>query len=225
MCLGSYLAGVDWAATGTMIQGLGTLGGAVAVFAAAKLGLSAWRHQKLAERNRDQAEVILQAAYNARRALGYLRSPLMSGSELAAAEKELNTDQPTWRDSIVEEKQKRLITAQAYYMRANRLLDERTKLADCLPMARALFGEELEKAIETLHQQFRIVLIYADEYVDDFNGTNRDFSMEIRRALFASNGRTAGNHNEVSDAVEKSIKVIEKWCLPPLRLETPKPVA
>jgi hypothetical protein len=134
----------------------------------------------------------------------------MSGSELAAAEKKLDTDQPTWRNSTFERKQGRLITAQAYYMRANRLLDEQTKLADCLPMARALFGEELEKAIETLHHQFRIVLIYADEYVDDFNGTDRDFSMEIRRALFASNGRTAGNQNEVSDAVEIAARALQQ---------------
>ncbi|GGB57933.1 hypothetical protein GCM10010833_10890 [Blastomonas aquatica] len=73
MCVGISLAGIDWAATGTMIQGVGTLGGAIAVYAAAKLGLAAWKHQKLAERNRDQAEVILHAAYNARRALTYLR--------------------------------------------------------------------------------------------------------------------------------------------------------
>ena len=141
MCLVESWTNIDWAATGTMMQGVGTLGGAVAVYAAARMGLSAWKHQKLAERNRDQAEVILHAAYNARRALGYLRSPWMSGGELAAAEEKLNSSEPKWRNSIVEEKQKRLITAQAYYMRANQLLDDRTKLEDCLPMARALFGE------------------------------------------------------------------------------------
>ena len=36
-------------------------------------------------------------------------------------------------------------------MRANQLLVDRTKLEGCLPMARALFGEDLENAIETLH--------------------------------------------------------------------------
>jgi hypothetical protein len=157
MCLVESWTNIDWATTGTMMQGVGTLGGAVAVYAAARMGLSAWKHQKLAERNRDQAEVILHAAYNARRALGYLRSPWMSGGELAAAEEKLNSSEPKWRNSIFEEKQKRLITAQAYYMRANQLLDDRTKLEDCLPMARALFGEDLENAIETLHHQFHIV--------------------------------------------------------------------
>lgn len=109
----------------------------------------------------------------------------MSGGELAAAEEKLNSSEPTWRNSIVEEKQKRLITAQAYYMRANQMLDDRTKLEDCLPMARALFGEDLENAIETLHHQFHIVRTYADAYVDDYNGTDRDFTVKIRRALFA----------------------------------------
>ncbi|RYD42579.1 MAG: hypothetical protein EOP63_12510 [Sphingomonadales bacterium] len=219
MGLSDQLAGVDWAATGTMIQGLGTLGGAIAVYAAARLGLLAWRHQKLAERNRDQAEVILHAAYNARRALGYLRSPWMSGSEQVAAQEKLDADEPNWRNSVVEEKQKRLVTAQAYYMRASKLLDERSKLEDCLPMARALFGEELEQAIESLCHQFHVVLTYADAYVDDYNGTDRDFSVKIRRALFASNKRVAGDENEVSDAIEKSIGVIEGRCLPYLRLE------
>lgn len=220
MWLGDYLVRVDWAATGAMTQGLGTLGGAVAVYAAARLGLSTWRHQKLAERNRDQAEVILHAAYNARRALRYLRSPFMSGSEQAAAEEKLSADEPTWRNGFVKEKQDRLITAQAYYMRGNQLLDERSKLEDCLPMARALFGEELENAIESLHHQFHIVRTYADAYVDDHNGTDRDFTVKIRRALFASNKRTGGDENEVSEAIENSIEVIERTCLPYLRLET-----
>lgn len=220
MSISDYLASVDWSATGTMIQGLGTLGGAVAVYAAARLGLSAWRHQKLAERNRDQAEVVLHAAYNARRALRYLRSPFMSGSEEVAAREKLNADNPTWRDSVIEEKQPRLIMAQAYYLRANRLLAERSKLEDCLPMARALFGEALEGAIESLHRQFHVVLTYADAYVDDYNGTDRDFTVKIRRAMFASNSRNVGGENEVSDAIEASIEIIERTCLPYLRLES-----
>lgn len=220
MCLGGYWANIDWVATGTMMQGVGTLGGAVAVYAAARMGLSAWKHQKLAERNRDQAEAILHAAYNARRALGYLRSPWMSGGELVAAEEKLNSGQPAWRNGIIEEKQKRLIAAQAYYMRINQLLDDQTKLEDCLPMARALFGEDLESAIETLHRQFHIVRTYAEAYVDDYNGTDRDFTVKIRRALFASNKRTPGEENEVSDAIDASIATIEATCLPYLQMES-----
>jgi hypothetical protein len=104
-------------------------------------------------------------------------------------------------------------------MRVNQLLDDRTKLEDCLPMARALFGEDLENAIETLHHQFHIVRTYADAYVDDYNGTDRDFTVKIRRALFASNKRTAGEENEVSDAIDTSIATIEATCLPYLRME------
>lgn len=219
MCVGISIAGIDWAATGTMIQGVGTLGGAIAVYAAAKLGLAAWKHQKLAERNRDQAEVILHAAYNARRALTYLRSPWMPGSESAAAEAKLDLDSPSWKQHSIAEKQKRMITAQAYYMRADRLLNERIKLEECLPMARALFGPNLEEAIETLHHQFHIVLTYAGAYIDDYNGTDREFTLNIRRALFASKTRSANEVNEVSDAIEQSVQAIEGTCLPYLRLE------
>ena len=212
---------IDWSATGAMIQGLGTLGGAIAVYAAAKLGLSTWKHQKLAERNRDQAEMILHAAYNVRRALGYLRSPWMSGSELKAAEEKLNTEQPRWRESSIEERQSRVITAQAYFMRADRCLDDRSRLESCLPMARALFGEALEKAIENLHRQFQVVLSYAEAYVDDYNGTDRDFTVKIRKALFASDRESAESDNEVSSVIASSIATIESTCLPYLRLEAP----
>jgi len=221
MTLTEYWTNIDWAATGTMIQGLGTFAGALAVFAAAKLGLSAWKHQKLSERNRDQAEVILHAAYSARRALGYRRSPIMSGSEMAAAEDKLDSSERTWRDNSTEAKQKRLVTAQAYYMRAERLLDDRKRVEDCLPMARALFGADLENAIEKLHQQFHIVRTYADAYVDDYNGTDPDLIVKIHRALFAGNTRAAGEENEVSDAIDTSIATIEATCLPHLRMEAP----
>ncbi|GGB57924.1 hypothetical protein [Blastomonas aquatica] len=145
----------------------------------------------------------------------------MPGSESAAAEAKLNLDSPSWKQHSLGEEQKRIITAQAYYMRADRSLNERIKLEECLPMARALFGPNLEEAVETLHHQFHIVLTYADAYIDDHNGTDRDFTLKIRRALFASKTRSADEVNEVSDAIEQSVKAIEETCLPYLRLEQP----
>lgn len=202
-----------------MFQGLGTVAGAVAVYAAARFGFRTWRRQKLAERNRDQAEAILYAAYNARRVLRYVRSPWMGGHERVAAEEKLTEDHPDWKANTVQEKQDRLVMAQAYYMRIHSFRDEQSKLEDCLPMARALFGEDLEKAIDKLHHQFHIVRTYADAYVDDYNGTDRNFTVQIRRALFASGERREGEENEISDAIESAIATIEATCLPYLRLE------
>jgi hypothetical protein len=210
----------DWAATGSMIQGLGTMAGAVAVYAAAKLGFASWRRQKIAERNRDEAELILKSAYKARRALRYIRSPWMSGHEKASAEARLDSDHPEWRDKTVREKQARLITAQAYFDRIHNYREERQALEECLPMALALFGKHVEEAIENLNHQFHIVGVYAESYIDDYNGNDREFTVKIRRALFSSGAVQPGEENEISDSIEGAIRAIEAVCIPHLKLST-----
>ncbi len=86
-------------------------------------------------------------------------------------------------------------------------------------MSRALFGEELEKAVENLHRQFYILQTYVDAYIEDHDGNDKKFTMQIRRALYASATVQDDSENEISDAVGKAICTIEKICLPRLRLE------
>ena len=60
----SAVTTIDWAATGTMLSGIGTLVGALAVIGAAIIGshtFENWKRQKLAERNFELAERILTA--------------------------------------------------------------------------------------------------------------------------------------------------------------------
>ena len=212
-CLGT----IDWAGTGAMLQGWGTIGGVVAVLAAASMGFSAWKRQKLAERYSDHAEAILEAAYNGRRGLAQFRSPWMSGSELAAAEKVLDERDAAWGTGLSAERKKRLITTQAYFVRYDRLADVRTKLADRMPMARALFGDELEGAVERLLQQFWIVRNYAEAYADDWNGKDAELTAKICHALHED--PRAGQPGEVSDVTAASMETIERICVPKLRLE------
>jgi hypothetical protein len=90
---------VDWAATGAMLQGEGTLLGAGAVLIAAFVGANtfrSWRKQKVEERRMQQAEHILASAYKARRALKQVRHWLMSGYELGAAQETLK-DNEQWQ--------------------------------------------------------------------------------------------------------------------------------
>ncbi len=209
---------IDWPATGAMLQGWGTLIGAGAVVYAAKRGADtyeSWRKQKVAERRRDQAEKILTAVYKARRALRFVRSPMMWGHELSVAETKLKEDPKQW-DSQTESRQKRLVTAQAYFNRLNRTSDEQQELSECLPMARALFGEILEKALEELHHQFWIVQIDVESFVDD-EGGNSDFTKKIRRGMYDVSPRE-GENNEVSDRIAASVVEIEGICLPALGL-------
>lgn len=143
---------IDWAATGSMLQGLGTCVGAGAVIWAAFKGADVWKEQKRAERRLEMAERILTATHKARTGLAYVRGVMMWAHELASAEETMKTREG-W-DSQGKDRQKRLITAQAYYARLNRVRDEQDRLSDCLPLARALFSAELEKAIEKLRHQF-----------------------------------------------------------------------
>ena len=201
-----------------MLQGWGTLIGAGAVIYAAKRGADtyeSWRKQKVAERRRDQAERILTAVYKARRSLRFVRSPMIWGHELNAAEIKLKEDPKQW-DSQTQARQKRLITAQAYFSRIDRTSGEQQELSECFPMARALFGESLEKALEELHHQFWIVQIDVESYIDD-EGGDADFTKKIRRGMYDVSPRD-GEQNEVSERIAASVAEIESICLPALGL-------
>lgn len=202
-----------------MLQGIGTIAGVGAVIWAAIKGadtFKSWKQQKLAERRIDQAERILTAAYKGRRALKYVRGVMMWGHELHAAEEKLKEDEQIgWQ---LEDRKKRLITAQAYYNRLNRVKDEQMALDECLPMARALFSEELEKAIDKLNRQFWSVQTYVDAYIDDGDGNDAAFTQKIRRAMYDVEPHD-GSPNEITVAVDESLALIENTCLPILRLE------
>lgn len=207
---------VDWVATGAMLQGEGAILGAVAVLIAAVIGgttFKSWRRQEVAGRRLNQAERILEATYKARRALSYVRSPMMWGTELKVAEDALKENKD-WQMQL-EAKQKRIVTTQAYFNRLNKTRDEQEALDGCLPMARALFGEDLEKAIESLRHQFWIVQVDAESYMGD-DGRDADFSKKIRRGLYEIKA-PEGEANEVTDKIEAAVATIEATCLPVLR--------
>lgn len=208
---------IDWMALGSIIQGIGTLFGALMVYCTAQNGLSAWKTQRLAERNRDQAEVILHATYSARRALQYIRSPFMSNGEMDVSAKQRDILEPTWRDEHSKEMQNRIIVSNVYFIRIEQHSNARSRLLDCQPMARALFGEELEKAIQMLEKQFHAVRLYADAHIRDRDERDQEFTSKIRHALYDF-GEPDGN--EVSAAIAASVKTIEQICVPYLRLQS-----
>lgn len=207
---------IEYTALGSVLSGVGSILGAIAIIAAAWLAsntFKGWRRQKLSERRIEQAERILTAAYKVRRGLGYARSSMLEARELGAAEKQLE-QQDGWLDTP-EGRRKKLILAQVHYDRLNALLDERRALDECLPMARALFGESVEKALETLNQQFHIITTAADMTIYD-DDSNRDFSMKLGSSL--SSASTPCSPNEMNDTIAVQIKLIEDKLLPVLRL-------
>lgn len=207
---------LDWSGLGSMIQGVGTIAGVIAVIWGARYGANAWREQKRAERRLEMAERILTATYKARTALAYIRNRMVLGSELAAAEEILKAEAAFAGET--KNRRDRLIGAQAHYTRINRTASERAALDDCLPLARAMFCDELEKAVEALRQQFWLVQVAVNAYAEDEHGTDEEFTKNIRRSMSDVEPR-AGEKNEVSDAIAESVATIERICIPALKLD------
>ena len=162
------------------------------------------------------AERILTATHKGRRALRYIRAPMVWAQELSAAEDYLK-EGTNWTQ-YPEKRRKHLITAQALINRLNRYKDEQSALDDCLPMARALFHAELEEAIEKLNKQFWIIQVDIESYVDDWDGTDLEFTKKIRQSMF--NIKPNGDEvNEISENIDTCVATIERVCLPALRLD------
>jgi hypothetical protein len=210
---------IDWAATGTMLYGLGTILGALAIFGAAWLGsqtFNSWRLQNLSERKVKQAERILTATYKARRQLAYVRNGAMWAAELNKAEESLKA-----KGEIVtgdKRDHRKLIEAQAYYNRLNDARDVRVELDECLPMARALFGHEVEQALEALNHHFHTVQVYVDANHRDKEEADRDFRRKIESTIWS--GYPPNEVNELDVEIEKNVSLIEDVCVPALRLDS-----
>lgn len=94
-------------------------------------------------------------------------------------------------------------------------MDEHQAVDDCLPMARALFGEQVESALETLNRHFHIVYVAAD--MNDAAGNDQDLARALRADLSSSSG--TDRQNEMNDIIAAQVKLIEDGLLPVLRLE------
>ena len=89
-------------------------------------------------------------------------------------------------------------------------------------MARAFFGEELEKALETLNHQFHSVRVYVEAHHHDRNGADKEFRMKIDSTIWS--GYPTKAENEIDNTVDDLVKIIEDTCVPALRLEVRKPI-
>lgn len=214
---------IDWAATGTMLQGIGTLVGALAVIVAAVIGsrtFDNWKRQKLAERHIDQAERILTATYKVRRDLAMVRSPAMWSYEMDAGEERLKELGQWDKINGGDDERRRFRITQAYYNRLASTRDDRLALEECQPMARALFGEKLEKALETLNHQFHSVRVYVDANHSDKDGADAEFRRKIDSTIWT--GYPSAEENEMDQIITAQVKIIEDTCLPVLRLQSDK---
>ena len=208
---------IDWSATGSMLSGIGTLAGVGAVVWAANKAADTfdnWKKQKITERHIEQAERILTATYEANDALNYARGRFTHAWEDDEA-REQEKENDYWT-GLLEAKQKRVVHARARLNRLRNCKDEQEALRLCRPMAKALWGDALHKALTDFHHQFWILETYIRAYVDDEGGTDKDFTKKIRQAMYSSENDT---DDEISSKVIECIGGIESILLPILRAE------
>lgn len=214
---GTPWTSIEWTALGAVLSGAGTVIGAVAVIGAAFLGsrtFDSWRRQTLSQRRIEQAERILTATYKVRRGLSHVRNPVLWGYELQKAEDYLKEKGELPGDEMGKRK---MTTAQLYYTRLNAVLDDRKVLEECQPMARALFGEEVELAMDALNHQFQRVNSAVQAQYRFEENTDRGFREGIEATLWG--GTPTPEENKMDKEIAEQVKVIEAVCVPVLRLE------
>jgi hypothetical protein len=214
------ISAIDWTAVGSVLQGIGSILGPIAVAIAAWIGgntFKVWRQQKLSERRIEQAERILTATYNVRRGLAIVRNPAMFGHELAAAEESLKKSGEWDKIAGGAGERRRHISVQAYYNRFDSTKDDRLFLEMCQPMARALFGEDLEKAIEILNRQFWKVRVSVGATLMDERHIDANLRAKINADIYEA--YPSSEENEMDKTITEQVKIIERICVPVLRLE------
>lgn len=214
---------MSWIEISVMMQGIGAILGPVVVGIAAWIGgntFKIWRQQKLSERRIEQAERILTATYKVRRDLSHVRNPAMFGHELDGAETRLKESGEWEKITGGEQEYRKAKTTQAYYNRLSSTRDDQRALEECQPMARALFSENLEKAIEKLNSQFWTVQVHVDAAQRDRTAAYTDLNRKIDMAIYE--GYPSASENEVDQVIASQVKTIEDICVPILRLESGK---
>lgn len=222
---------VDWDATGSMLSGVGTVIGALAVIYAAHKGsdtFKQWRRQKNEERRIELAEQVVTLAYKLRRAIQSIRSPVMWGAEQNAVHDELrnkgliNDQTPLGHIGMLATAQAALSRSDAY----KALWDE---LLDAMPPAKAIFGDQVEKALDEFWaQRHRIIqgaLRYADIVKRPPARTEEGQEKQLQRqfdveAIIWSGGGEDGV-DQIANAVQSAVETIEGMLLPIIRSDTP----
>ena len=210
---------IDWSATtGAMLQGIGTITGAVVVLIVAIIGSLTWSRQKRAEKKAVQAERILTVAYKAQRGLSMVRNPIVPRAESDAAEAKLKKEYgASWNAGSASE-QSKWRTAQVYFNRLEQIQNVREDLLECQPIALALFGEKLEIALKDIDEVFQAVLA-AVIMERDTGGRNTDSEFERNNKEMIFSTYPSINENKINQKIIELIMIIKRASIPALRFK------
>lgn len=206
---------IDWAATGAMLAGIGTVGGSAAIVVAAVLGRKAvedFRKEKLTEREITHAENILTSAYKLEWATSSIRSPATFGNETRASQEELENHE--WFQQLDPELRDRTIQANVFYQRIRSFSDDYDAALAILPVSKAFFGTETEQALRNIVNAKNTVRVYADSYGLD-RGQNPEHSRRIEAHIWE--GASLDEEDPVQSVMKRSIAVLEGALFPVIR--------
>lgn len=216
---------VDWAATGSMLSGIGTIGGGIALVIAAVLGRKAVediRREKLAEREISHAEKALTIAYQLESAISSIRSPVSTGIESQHSREELI--EHDWFQALDPAAQDKTIYTNIFYQRIRSYDEDFKEGYSILPTLKAFFGTEAEAALRTILHARHKVRVYADAYQRD-RGNDLDHTRKIQSYIWE--GALPGEIDPIGADVEKSMTALEDQLIPIIRANakriTPQP--
>lgn len=226
----SYFGSIDWAATGSMLSGWATLIGAGAVVYAAHKGsdtFKQWRRQKSEERRIDLAEQVLTLAYKLRRSIESIRSPMMLAGEIADVEAKLR-EQGLLDDHTAEGKKGNLTTAQATLYRVTSYKELWDALLDIMPVAKAVFGDEIEAQLNAFWLLRGKIVAAAQSYArlpDHDHARNAearqreiDRRERLEQAIWFGGGEDGVD--ALANSVDEAVKSLEVHLLPIIRSDT-----
>lgn len=209
---------IDWAATGQMLTGIGTIGSGLAIVGAAFLARRAaadFSKQRRAEKRLDHAESALAIAYQLDAAASSLRSPLSTTAELADSEAELSATD--WFSDLDDEMRSRTIQSNIFYQRIRATSDVFRKGLDSKPFIKAHFGEEAEAALQDLIAARHKVRVYADAYAKD-RGHSADFTKTIESHIWEG-AISEGGTDPIQNANKVALEKLEGLLIPIVRGE------
>lgn len=134
---------IDWAATGQMLVGLGTLG----LAGIAWLTFNQWAHRATFSADRDRAIKIMSIVAAADYKFKDIRSPMMSQGEIYSTMEKLKIADKTWEH--LSQSERSLVQAQAVSDRINRHTEYFSNVFEMMALGEATFGPEVhDKLLE-----------------------------------------------------------------------------
>ena len=195
-----------------MVQGIGTITGAMTVLIAALMGRSTfkdWKVQKIEERRMNVAESVLTLGYRLTDALIEARSRITPEQERDAAAAQIDEASSPGGIRTGTEREN-CITAQVIINRLAHFRSDWDEIWTLKPLVLAYFGAEVQETIGVFWT-LRATLVMLAQQLGDEAGNDRDRAVQIRRELFASDDDSIGM------AMDEALKQLEANLLPKLR--------